>query len=53
MNRLEDTLDDRDEKLQVNNLSTVIGTLYDKRALARGEPTNNEKLTVNVELSDD
>ena len=53
MNRLEDTLDDKDERLQVNNLSTVIGTLYDKRALARGEPTNNEKLTINIELSDD
>ena len=53
MNRLEDTLDDKEEKLQVNNLSTVIGTLYDKRALARGEPTNNDRLTINIELSDD
>ena len=53
MNRLEDSLDDKEERLPVNNLSTVIGTLYDKRALARGEPTNNEKLTINVELSDD
>ena len=53
MNRLEDSLDDKEEKLPVNNLSTVIGTLYDKRALAKGEPTSNEKLTINIELSDD
>lgn len=42
-------------KLQLNNLSeitTAMGTMYDKRALAKGEPTSNEKLTINVELTD-
>lgn len=43
-------------RLQLNGLSeitTAIGTMYDKRALAKGEPTSNEKLTINIELSDD
>lgn len=43
-------------KLQLNALNeitTAIGTMYDKRALAKGEPTSNETLTINIELSDD
>lgn len=46
----------RINKLQINGLSeitTAIGTMYDKRALASGESTNNEKLTINIELTDD
>ena len=46
----------RIRKLQVNGLNeitTAIGTIYDKRALASGEPTSNERLTINIELSDD
>lgn len=43
-------------RIQLNNLSeitTAIGTIYDKRALAKGEPTSNETLTINIGLSDD
>ena len=43
-------------KMQLNSLSeltTAMGTLYDKRALSLGEPTNNEKMTIVVEVSDD
>lgn len=43
-------------KLQVNGLSeitTAIGTMYDKRALAKGEPTSNESLTIKVDVIDD
>lgn len=46
----------RISKLQVNALNeitTAIGTMYDKRALAKGEPTSNEKLTINIDLSDE
>lgn len=53
LERLENSLDNKKESIPVNNLSTVIGTLYDKRALAKGEPTSNEKLTINIGLSDD
>jgi len=43
-------------RLQLNGLSeitTALGTMYDKRALAKGEPTSNETLTINVNVSDD
>lgn len=53
LDRLETSLEDEEERIPVNNLSTVIGTLYDKRALAKGEPTSNEVLKINIELSDD
>lgn len=53
LNRLDKELDNEEERIPVNNLSTVIGTLYDKRALAKGEPTSNEILTINVNVSDD
>ncbi len=37
----------------LNEITTALGTMYDKRALAKGEPTSNEVLTINVSLSDD
>ena len=37
-----------DYDIPVNHLTTVIGTLYDKRALARGEST--EKTTIEIKL---
>lgn len=37
----------------LNEITTALGTMYDKRALSRGEPTSNERLTINIELSDD
>lgn len=43
-------------KLQLNNLTeltTAIGTLYDKRALELGTPTANNNVTINIELSDE
>ena len=43
-------LDDEEEKIPVNNLSTVIGTLYDKRALAKGESTVNNKFEVDIKV---
>lgn len=49
LNRLEKSLDTESEKIQVNNLSTVIGTLYDKRALAKGDPTTNAGITIKMD----
>lgn len=49
LNRLQDSLNDKDEKIAVNNLSTVIGTLYDKRALAKGETTSNTGVTIKMD----
>lgn len=50
LKRLEEALDDKEEKIPVNNLSTVIGTLYDKRALAKGESTINNKFEVEIKV---
>ena len=44
--RLDEGLD-RDN-IPVNNITTAIGTLYDKRALAKGESTSNENITVQM-----
>lgn len=46
LKRLEESLDNKEERIPVNNLSTVIGTLYDKRALAKGETTNNTGISI-------
>ena len=43
--RLTEKLEDTDNPAQIHHLSTVIGTLYDKRALAKGESTENTKIT--------
>ena len=48
MDRLEGTLEDEEKDIPVNHLTTVIGTMYDKRALATGESTENT--TVEVKL---
>lgn len=42
--KLERTVD-ADGEIPVNQLTTAIGTLYDKRALSRGESTNNTTVT--------
>lgn len=47
------SLAQRISKLQVNTLNeitTAIGTMYDKRALAKGDPTSNEKFEVNIRV---
>ena len=46
------TLVNKLTKLQLNNLSeitTAIGTLYDKRALAKGETTSNTGITIKMD----
>ena len=46
MNKLDKALE-RDD-IPVNNLTTVIGTLYDKRALAKGEMTSNTSIFIKM-----
>ena len=46
--RLERTIDE-EESIPVNQLTTAIGTLYDKRALSRGEMTQNVGFATNSE----
>lgn len=49
LNRLEKALDDKEEKIPVNNLSTVIGTLFDKKNLAEGKATSNTDITIKMD----
>ncbi len=48
MDNLDKALDKDD--IPVNNLTTVIGTLYDKRALAKGEATTNTTFKVDINV---
>ena len=47
--RLEKAIEDEEEYIPVNQLTTAIGTLYDKRALAKGEMTQNINFATNPE----
>ena len=51
--RKVDTLLTDDEqlaKLKPGDITTALGTLYDKRALAKGESTQNENIEVNIKI---
>ena len=49
MNKLDKALDRED--IPINNLTTAIGTLFDKRALAKGESTTNS--SISIKMSDE
>lgn len=51
MKRLEESIENKDKEIPVNHLTTVIGTLYDKRALADGNAT--ERVSVDIKLPDE
>lgn len=46
LNKLDEGLDK--DNIPINNITTAIGTLYDKRALAKGESTNNDSITIKM-----
>lgn len=46
--RLEKELDDKKREIPINHLTTVIGTMYDKRALAKGENTSNQSISIKM-----
>lgn len=49
--RLEKTIDSEEEYIPINHLTTAIGTLYDKRALATGNSTVNANVSIESFLS--
>ena len=51
LDRLERAIEDDENYIPVNQLSTAIGTLYDKRALSRGESTQNVDFATNLDLN--
>lgn len=48
LDRLEEMLTDREKEIPVNQLTTAIGTLFDKKALCEGNATNNVKIEVKL-----
>lgn len=48
MKRLEREIDDENKDIPVNHLTTVIGTLYDKKALADGTATENVAVEIKL-----
>ena len=48
LKRITDTVADSDKDIPLNHLTTAIGTLYDKRALSKGESTENTKITFDL-----
>lgn len=46
LGKLDEKLDEDNNSL--SNITTAIGTLYDKRALAKGESTSNENIVVQM-----
>lgn len=49
--RLERELDDENKDIPVNHLTTVIGTMYDKKALADGNPTERTEIIGSAKLN--
>lgn len=45
LNRLTKEVADEEKDIPINHLTIALGTLYDKRALAKGESTENTKIT--------
>lgn len=48
LTRLKNELEDQETKIPVNQLTTAIGTLYDKRALALGDSTENTVVEIKL-----
>ena len=45
LDRLTKEVADEEKDIPINHLTIALGTLYDKRALAKGESTENTKIT--------
>ena len=48
LKRLEKDIDNEEKDIPVNHLTTVIGTLFDKKALADGNATENVSIEIKL-----
>ena len=51
LERVENEVLDDEKEIPLNHLTTALGTLYDKRALSRGEMTQNLGFATNLSLN--
>ena len=50
LDRITKELADGEKEIPLNHLTTAMGTLYDKRALSKGEMTQNVGFATNISL---
>ena len=50
LERIENEVLDGEKEIPLNHLTTAMGTLYDKRALSKGEMTQNVGFATNLSL---
>ena len=50
LERITETVADSEKEIPLHHLTTAIGTLYDKRALSKGEMTQNVGFATNFDL---
>ena len=50
LERLENEIYNEEKDIPINHITTAIGTLYDKRALSKGEMTQNFGFATNISL---
>ena len=50
LERITETVADNEKEIPLHHLTTAIGTLYDKRALSKGEMTQNVGFATNFDL---
>ena len=50
LERITETVADNEKDIPLHHLTTAIGTLYDKRALSKGEMTQNVGFATNFDL---
>lgn len=50
LERIENEVLDEEKEIPLNHLTTAMGTLYDKRALSKGESTQNVGFATNLSL---
>ena len=48
--RIDKEVDNEEKDIPLNHLTTAMGTLYDKRALSRGEMTQNVNFATNFDV---
>ncbi len=51
LERLERAIENEEKDIPVNHITTVIGTLFDKKALADGKPTTRTEIVGDDKLS--
>ncbi len=50
LDRITKEVDDEEKDIPLHHLTTALGTVYDKRALSRGEMTQNLGFATNLDL---